>query len=225
MNEIRQWLGSNRDYFSGLKLFQPHCKSKVLFEMLRQGETKFNKAKLYKHLVEIANQVVEKTVYTPKEILTDFEYKTAGDDVRKLKAQATQLFKENAKRHNDCNMYLQLAMDEAERFRKDISKYYNTINSCLKKNKVDDLVHAILDTDDELAALYYKIDYWKIYKKLPSETAEIKINTTDKYFIKRTIQNLSAQISKLKKNEKRKNEIPNLKQQKEVLEKKLDELI
>lgn len=57
MKEIREWLESGQDYAQGVALYESHGSSQVVLTTLRYGATEFNRQKLRKELVNIAEVV------------------------------------------------------------------------------------------------------------------------------------------------------------------------
>lgn len=193
IGEIEQWLEGQRDYAAGVAIVRKYSKSAFLKRMLATGETDFNREKMLAEILQLSQQrkAPEAPHRPAMEILTDGEYQKAPPEVKALKNKATELNKLNGRRHAQLMTWVAEARRSHPR---DIAR----INAYLRTRSAGDVANQILDTDDELADLYFKIDYWRIHGKLPAGTPEHSLPLEDKYHLQKQLNNVRSRISKLK---------------------------
>lgn len=222
IESIEQWLRSDKDYAAGLTLVHRYSKNSFLLKVLDKGATSFNRHKLLSELIELNNAELPKPegVVIRKKILSDEEFASAPFDIRRIENQAKELIKQNGKRHSEINT---LINESRKLFPGNPYKQQEYLDD----HHLGDKANIILDTDDEIAALFHKIDFWKIHRKLPDEAALSKIAGKDPAQIKQELQNIRSRISKEKKKPdfSTSMKMKQLESQRDLLQSELDELI
>jgi hypothetical protein len=253
--EVDIWLSSRRDYSVGVALYVKYGKNEFLKKVFAQGVSDFNKQKLLGELTGLVGSEkledrrpetedrrsktgdgrremgggrpkTEDRIPNPQKGMTlrvdDEQYKTFTDDVRAIHTRAMDLNKINARRQKE----LYDLVREAKRiFGKDVAK----INQWLIEHGSGDKVNIMLDTRKEMNELFYKVDYYKVHKKLPADVAKENATVLDKSEMKQRLLNLRSRISKLKKSivdeVERDKAVEQLLADKALLEGRIDELI
>jgi hypothetical protein len=220
IQEITIWLSGRKEYESGLSLIRRYSQRAILKRMLEIGETEFNRAKMIEELIELNRS--EKALVNVKpaqeqKILTDSEYEAAPTEVREIKKRATELFKTNARRHAQlCNI-----VQEALRLH---GKDREAVNAYLKDRNSGIIANEILDADEELSEMFFRIDHWRKFGELPSATAIDVPEETDVVELIRQRNNLRCQVSKKKKKPGNEKAIKELQIRIDALQKQIDAL-
>ena len=209
ISDVKRWLSGKRDYTEGVALFLKFGTNDFLKDLLEEGEDDYNREKLEEELGKIGEQVVDqKPVEITKKVQSspiatvEPDFYLLPAQVQEWKKEANRKFRENAHRQK-C---LEDVKDKFER---------------------GELAHHILMVDDELQALYSKIDYYELHKVMPPEDEPLPDDVKDltALEIKNEIQRISVQISKQKNNQERTREVEHWKKRKEILTRALNGLI
>lgn len=219
--DIQIWLSGKHDYSTGLQLINRYSNNRVLKMMLDRGETSFNREKMIEELTALNRS--EEANYNnrpqPEErkILGDAEWLRAPAEVREWKKRATELFKENGRKHARlCHL-----VSEAKRVH---GNDINAINNYLKEHHAGSIANEILDMDDEIASLFEKIDYWREFGNLPKEQNTVTIDETDKAELIRQRNNLRSNLSKARRKQNNASAISALEKQIILIQRRIDEL-
>jgi len=190
---IEQWLHTGQDFDTGVILIHKYSSRSLLKRMLESGDTDFNREKVLEELIFLNQQEEKKKepVVVRKAILSEQEYQLAPDNIRAIEKQAKDLFKENARRHAELATMLNEALKQFPNDLKRQEEYLTARNA-------GDIGNVILDVDDEIAALFYKIDYWKVHKKLPEDLSRER-SQQDLPDLMQALSNIRSRISKEKR--------------------------
>ncbi|HQW95335.1 MAG TPA: hypothetical protein PLU58_06005 [Saprospiraceae bacterium] len=230
VSSLQQWAKGNRDYQSGVALLKCFSTNRALVMILERKETRYNRDLLTKEIIKLCAkpeflQHEQKSEKKVKQIISDDEYLRADDAIKDIVSRSKTIYKHCAVLHHKLVMITDEAIQIARKEKRQGDDYYHRINELLSSKNTGDLCNELLDKEDELNELYFEIDYWKKFGKLPGDSAKAKIEDEDKFTIQKKLNNVRSTISKVKKNEKRKGEIPELEAMRNALELKLNELI
>lgn len=230
VSSLQQWTNSERDYASGVALLKHFSTNRALVMVLERKETRYNRELLTKEIIRLCSkpefvQEKDKSEKIKKQIISDDEYLRADDIIKDIIAKSKNLYKHCAVIHHKLVMITDEAMKTAQSEKRQAEDLFTRVNELLSVKNTGDLCNELLDKEDELNELFFQIDYWKKFGKLPGDSAKAKLEDADKFTIQKKLNNVRSAISKAKKNEKRKGEIPELEALRNALEIKLNELI
>lgn len=221
ITDIQIWLAGTMEYAAGIELLARYSDNRVLKMMLAMGETSFNREKMIEELTALNRcedaQYKARPPAEERKILNDDEWLRAPEPVRALKKRATELFKENGRRHAKL---CQLVTDAKRIHGKDIVK----INEYLKEHDSGVIANTILDVDDEIALLFNQIDYWKAEGKLPEALSPVPEDVRDKAELIRARNNLRSNLSKARKKQGKEKEVNEMEQKLSDLQRRIDGL-
>lgn len=221
ITDIQIWLAGRMDYAAGYELVARYSDNRVLKLMLSKGETSFNREKMIEELTALnrSEEANYKARPQPEErkILGDEEWLRAPAEIRELKKRATELFKENARKHAKlCHM-----VAESKRLH---GNDINAINAYLKEHHAGIIANEILDIDDELSVMFNKIDYWRANGKLQEDIQPVAIDETDKAELIRQRNNLRSNLSKARRKDNNAAAISAIEQRLIQIQRRIDEL-
>lgn len=225
MIEISHWLKHRGTYEDGLKLLSHYNPEHPLLNILSRKETLFNRSKLIELLRSIPSGFSRQIASNASSIIHDEDYFRADDSVKSIIEEAKMKFKEASRLHSSLVLLVASAKTKAAPLIKNQAQYINAINSFLLQNKSDIIAHDLLDLDDEIASLFYRIDYWKLHHKLPETAASIPEVPMSRSDMERSLRNLLTKRSKLKKKNPSDTQLSAIQRDIDLLKQHIDALV
>jgi hypothetical protein len=167
MDDIREWLRGPKNYDAGVKLYLAHGRDEKLKKVFREPVSEFKRGKLFEALKQLATNTakVEAKVKIEKEIaierIAQPERKWPKDRDAMLEALHQKWLPKFAEMMN----LMSRVYDVALAGEKDVAK----------KIEAGQMVHRILDLDDECDAIYAKRDYYLKHGAFELEETPIEL--------------------------------------------------
>lgn len=194
---------SNRDYDAGVKLFAAFSDDGGRLEYFEQGETELRRELLIEDLQELAEKHTPNPSQegsTPKELISESDFKRAPANILEMIARVKLIYKENA-------------------FRK-----YN-LEKLPTKLERGIMANTIIDFDEEADELLFRIDYWKEYGRLPEhDPLYQEVSEMDLPDLMKALARCRQFISKQKKNAARNEEVDEMIKRRDAIERRISEL-
>lgn len=224
MIEVDYWLKNSGSYEDGIAILKRYVPKSIHIRIFERSNTEFNRKKIFKMISDLYKSGKNGNGKAPEkivqEVMSDKEWKSAPDSVKELNEAVKKKYKECARIHSNLVRLTQEAKEYARPHHKNEARYINAINSYLKSHDAGLLANQLLDMDDEVAEMFYKIDYWKVHNRLPGESASLNETTEPLHELERKLRNLRARRSKIKKKENAAAEMLRIEEEIVLIEKK-----
>lgn len=229
MIEVDYWLKNAGSYEDGIAILKRYNPKSIHIRIFERSNTEFNRRKLFEMITELYKSGKIGNYKDPEkriqEVMSDAEWKSAPDRIKDLNEEAKKKFKECARIHSNLVRLTHEAKEYARPHQKNEVRYINAINSYLKLHNAGLLANQLLDMDDEVADMFYKIDYWKLHNRLPDESASVNEISEPLHELERKLRNLRARRSKIKKKENAAADLLRIEEEIVSIEKKVNGLI
>lgn len=190
MEDVRQWLNSDRDFFAGRDLYLKYGSDDALRSLFQTDDVnRFKSEKLFKALREIFTQPAK----------TQESHKA---DTRKIQKAAPAGWKKNTK-----DAVLKALRAQWEPLFKEMKTLHAQLLLIDNDEQRGVVAHRILDLDDMCTEIYQKRDHYMQTGKLPDEKEPDKVVDPSKFAVrleaaKRYVRRYKNYIKKNPENEK-----------------------
>lgn len=200
MNPISVWLNGSRSYDVGLNLFADFGHDDFLLNQFSRNRTEFNFERMVELLkgLQLPELTVDAAKVEGKHLLQPGEYSKLREGIKVFYDSIVKSLKIQGARTTKLRVMVKDALKL-----KDINK----ANAYMKQHGAEDLVHEVLDTDDELQVMYERFEEWRKTGILPAGTVDHSLDDFSEAELMKLLQNKRSFVSKQKNNGARKKEV------------------